>query len=58
MTLKFKDGIDFSTFDNLVEEDANVVCDLSCLASNIEKEVVGVLDLFFSFIKKYDKKFL
>jgi hypothetical protein len=41
MTIKFKDEIDFQTFDNLVEEDADVVCDLSCLASNIKKKLLG-----------------
>ncbi len=49
MSLKFKDEIDSATFDNLMEEDANVVYELSCLASNIKKEVVGVLDFFFPF---------
>jgi len=39
MSLKFKDEIDFATFDNLMEEDGNVVYELSCLASNIKKEV-------------------
>jgi hypothetical protein len=34
MNLKFRDEIDFATFDNLMEEDENVVCELSCLASN------------------------
>ncbi len=46
MNLKFKDEIEFATFDNLIEEDANVVFMLSCLVSNIKKEV-GVLDFFF-----------
>jgi hypothetical protein len=27
MSLKFKNEIDFATFDNLMEEDANVVLD-------------------------------
>jgi hypothetical protein len=31
MSLKFKNEIDFATFDNLMEEDANVVLELSCL---------------------------
>jgi hypothetical protein len=46
MNLKFKDEIDYATFDNLMTEDANVVFMLSCWASNIKKEV-GVLDSFF-----------
>ncbi len=33
--------------DNLMEEDANVVYELSCLASNIKKEIIQVLDFFF-----------
>jgi hypothetical protein len=48
MSLKFKDKIDFATFDNLVEEDVNVGYELLCFASNIKK-VVGVLD-FYLFI--------
>jgi hypothetical protein len=37
MNLKFKDEIDSATFDNLMEEDATIVFELSCLASNIKK---------------------
>jgi len=40
MSLKFKDEIDSTTFDNLMEKDGNVVYELSCLASNINKEVL------------------
>jgi len=32
MSLKFKDEIDSTTFDNLMEEDENVVYELSYLA--------------------------
>jgi hypothetical protein len=39
-SLKFKGEIDFATFDNFMEEDGNVVYELSCLASNIKKEVI------------------
>jgi hypothetical protein len=42
MSLKFRDG--------------NVVYELSCLASNIKKEVIKVLDSFLSFLKKYEEK--
>jgi len=52
MNLKFRDEIDSTTFDNLMEEDANVIYELSCLASNIKKEVIQVLDSFLSFLKK------
>jgi hypothetical protein len=38
-----------------MEEDANVVFELSCLASNIKKEVIVVLDSFVSFFKKYEE---
>jgi len=48
-SLKFKDEIDFATFDNVMEGDANVAFELSCLVSNIRKEVVGVLDSLFIF---------
>ncbi len=51
MSLKFKDEIDFATFDNLMEKDGNVIYELSCLASNIKKDVVQVLDFFLSFLK-------
>jgi hypothetical protein len=56
MNIKFRNGIDYATFGNLMREDANVVFELSCLVSNIKKEVVGVLDFFFSFLKKNIKK--
>jgi hypothetical protein len=56
MSLKFRDEIDSTTFDNLVEEDGNVVYELSCLTSNINKEVVQVLDSILSFLKKYEKR--
>jgi hypothetical protein len=39
MNLKFRE-IDSATFDNLMKENGNVVYELSCLASNIEKEVI------------------
>jgi hypothetical protein len=40
MSLKFKDEIDYVTFDNLMEKDGNVIYELSCLASNFKKKVV------------------
>jgi hypothetical protein len=55
MSLKFMYEIDFTTFDNLMEEDGHVY-ELSCLAFNINKEVVQVLDSFFSFLKKYEER--
>jgi hypothetical protein len=56
MSLKFMDEIDFVTFDNLMEEDGNVFFELSCLASNIKKEVIKVLDSFLSFLRKYEER--
>jgi hypothetical protein len=50
MSLKFKVEIVSTTFNNLMKEDGNVVYELSCLASNIKKEVIGVLDSFLSFL--------
>jgi hypothetical protein len=55
MSLKFKDEIDSTTFHNLMEEDANVIFELSCLVSNIKKENVGVLDLLFLSLKNMKK---
>jgi hypothetical protein len=55
MSLGFRDEIDFATFDNLMEEDGNIVYELSCLASNIKKEVIQVMDSFLSFLKKNEK---
>jgi len=34
MSLRFKDEIDSTTFNNLMEENANVIFELSCLVSN------------------------
>jgi hypothetical protein len=47
ISLKFKDEIDSTTFDNLMEKDGNVVYELSYLASNIKTIIVHVLDFFF-----------
>jgi hypothetical protein len=55
MNLKFRDEIDYATFDNLMEEDGNVVYELSYLAFNIIIKV-QVLDFFISFLKIYEKK--
>jgi len=54
--LKFRDEIDFTTFDNLMGEGGNVVYELSRLASNIKKEVIHVLDSFLSFQKNEEIK--
>jgi hypothetical protein len=57
MNLKFRNEIDSATFDNLMEEDTNVVFELSCLVSNMKKEIGGKeIDYFISFLKKYEEK--
>jgi hypothetical protein len=56
MSLKLKEefGISFNLQD-LVDDDFVVTQELSLFASNIRKEVCGVLDGFLSFLKKYEK---
>jgi hypothetical protein len=39
-----------------MEEDFNVAFELICLASNIRKEVCGVINSFLSFLKKFDER--
>jgi len=39
MSLKFKNEIDSATFDDLMDENENVVYQL-CLASNMKNEIV------------------
>jgi len=56
MSLKFRDEIDFATFDNLMEENEHVVNVLSCLASNIKNEVVQFWILFFPLKQKMKKE--
>jgi hypothetical protein len=52
-SLNFKDEIEITTsFDNLMEEDANVVLELTRLASNIKKEVCLDFEFFPFFYKK------
>ncbi len=40
MSLKFKTEIDSTTFDDLMDENENVVYELSCLASNMKNDIV------------------
>ncbi len=56
LSLKFKDEIDFATFDNLMEEDGNVVYKFSCLAFNIKNEVTQVLELLIFMRYQVDVK--
>ncbi len=52
MSLKFKDEIEITTsFDNLMEEDANVILELTRLTWNIKKEVCWGFE-FFPFLFK------
>jgi hypothetical protein len=39
-----------------MEKDGNVIDELSCLALDIKKEVIHILDSFFSFFEKNDKR--
>jgi hypothetical protein len=53
MNLKFIDKIEIVTFyNNLTDEDENVVSELACLTFKINKKIVEVLDSFLSFLKK------
>ncbi len=56
MSLKFRDEIDSTTFDNLMDEDGNVVYELLCLPSNIKKKVIQVLRFFFFLLKNMWRK--
>jgi len=56
ISLKFKDKINFAPFDNLMEQNANVIFELKCLASKTKNEHFGVLDSFIYFLRKHGKK--
>jgi len=49
MNVKFKDEIDFIAFDNLMEEDANVVFELYVWFSTFKRKLLGFLIFFFHF---------
>jgi len=55
MSLKFKDEIDFATFENLMEGNENVVYEIM-FGLQHKKEVVQDLDFFLSFLKKYENR--
>ncbi len=42
--------------NGLMEENVIIGVELDLLASNIKREVFGVLDAFLSFLKKFDEK--
>jgi hypothetical protein len=57
MSLKFKEENQvLPSFESLIDDDSIVNDELSLQASNIRREVVNVLDSFFSFLKVYDKR--
>ncbi len=57
MTCKLTKEVEMNLFVNgLMEKNAIVGVELDWLASNIKKEVFGVLDTFLSFLKKFDEK--
>jgi len=59
MSLKFKDEIEITTSCDNLMEDANVVLELTRLASNIRKEVYWGFELFpFHFKEIWKKKIL
>jgi hypothetical protein len=55
MSLKFKDEVDYASFNNLMEEDGTVVYELSCLVSNIKK-LFRFWIFFVFFFKKYEER--
>ncbi len=57
ISLKFRDEIEtIISFDGLMEDDASVVLELTCLVSNLRKEVARVFTSFLSFLRKYEEK--
>jgi hypothetical protein len=56
MCLKFREEItNPSTLVNLIDDDFEIVFELSLFTSNIKREVCGVWDSFLSFFKKFEK---
>ncbi len=48
INLKFKDEIEtLTSFDNIIEKDANIAFELTCLTSNTKKKFMGFWILFF-----------
>jgi len=57
MCLKFTEEItNPSTLVSLIDDDFGITFELSLFASNIKKEVCGVLNSFLSFKKKLKKE--
>jgi hypothetical protein len=57
MSLKFREENQvLPSFESLMDNDSIVNDKLYLLAFNIRKDVINVLDSFFSFFKVYDKR--
>jgi hypothetical protein len=57
MSLKLKEESKIiPSFESLMEVDSIIFYELSLLAFNIRREIINVLDSFFSFLKKYDNR--
>jgi hypothetical protein len=57
MSLKLKEENQaLPSFENLMDDDSIISDELSLLAFNIRREVINVLDFFFSLLKVYDKR--
>jgi hypothetical protein len=57
MALKLKEEFKMTFFmTNLLEDDMVVILELSMFVLNIRKQICDVLDGFFSFLTKYEKK--
>jgi hypothetical protein len=57
MNLKLKEGMNhLLVLDTFIDDDSNLDIELGTFARNVKKEVCGVIDFFFSFLKKYDAR--
>jgi hypothetical protein len=57
MSLKLKEENKIIlSFESLMEDDSIISNELFLLAFNIRREVINVLDLLLSFLKKYENK--
>ncbi len=56
MSLKFKDEINFASFNKFKENDRNVVYELSCLKSNIKNKKFMFWIFFLSFLEKHEER--
>jgi hypothetical protein len=59
MSLKLKEEMNHLFLSNALIDDDDDYCwivELGTLAKNNKKEVIGVIDIFPSFLKRYDEK--